>query len=150
MANEARKKEIMRQKSSSQPKLSKVVSSGSSKSSLSFFEEDSDNDDANKFFEPIAEKNIRLEESVQLWKIEPYDLRDEEDIEDEVIEETRQSNFRLHNFQTTFKGEKVHVITLEDVQAKIRVKEVEEKNKSLEKIQAFVSHEMRTPIGIIL
>lgn len=42
------------------------------------------------------------------------------------------------------------MITLEDVQAKIKVKEVEEKNKSLEKIQAFVSHEMRTPIGIIL
>lgn len=96
------------------------------------------------------EKNTALEESVQLWKIEPYDLRDEEDIEDDVIEEARQSNFRLHNFQTTFKGEQVHVITLEDVQAKIKVKEVEEKNKSLEKIQAFVSHEMRTPIGIIL
>lgn len=73
------------------------MSSGSSKSSLSFFEEDSD-DDANKFFDPDVEKNIRLEESVQLWKIEPYDLRDEEDIEAEVIEETRQSNFRLHNF----------------------------------------------------
>jgi len=80
---------------SSQPRLSKVISSGSSKSSLSFFEDDSDNEQNDKagchakFFEPNREQNISLEESVQLWKIEPYDLRDEEDIEDEVIEETR-------------------------------------------------------------
>ena len=82
---------------SSQPRLSKVISSGSSKSSLSFFEDDSDNENVestkagchSKFFEPNREQNISLEESVQLWKIEPYDLRDEEDIEAEVIEETR-------------------------------------------------------------
>lgn len=57
---------------SSQPRLSKVISSGSSKSSLSFFEDDSDNENADsakagchaKFFEPKMEHNISLEESV--------------------------------------------------------------------------------------